>query len=67
MTLIEPGRHLGGMVSGGLGYTDLGDSRVLGGLGGEFMLATFCPGRSRSTTLLPWAPTTSTSARCRSV
>lgn len=37
--LMEPGRHLGGMVSGGLGYTDLGDSRVLGGLGREFMLA----------------------------
>jgi hypothetical protein len=27
------------MVSGGLGYTDLGDARVLGGLGREFMLA----------------------------
>jgi hypothetical protein len=39
VVLLEPGRHLGGMVSGGLGYTDLGDSRVLGGLGREFMLA----------------------------
>jgi hypothetical protein len=39
VVLVEPGRHLGGMVSGGLGYTDLGDSRVLGGLGREFMLA----------------------------
>lgn len=29
--LIEPGRHLGGMTSGGLGYTDLGDLRALGG------------------------------------
>jgi hypothetical protein len=37
--LLEPGRHLGGMVSGGLGYTDLGDARVLGGLAREFMLA----------------------------
>ena len=39
VVLLEPGHHLGGMVSGGLGYTDLGDSRVLGGLGREFMLA----------------------------
>lgn len=30
-TLIEPGMHIGGMTSGGLGYTDLGDARVLGG------------------------------------
>lgn len=39
VVLVEPGRHIGGMVSGGLGYTDLGDARVLGGLGREFMLA----------------------------
>ena len=30
--LVEPGRHVGGMVSGGLSWTDVGDSRVLGGL-----------------------------------
>ena len=30
--LLEPGRHVGGMVSGGLGYTDLGDPRVVGGM-----------------------------------
>ena len=30
--LIEPGHHVGGMVSGGLGYTDLGDPRVVGGI-----------------------------------
>lgn len=29
--LLEPGRHIGGMTSGGLGYTDVGDLRVLGG------------------------------------
>ena len=29
--LVEPGRHLGGMTSGGLGYTDVGDERALGG------------------------------------
>ena len=36
VTLLEPGRHLGGMTSGGLGYTDVGDVRVLGGLAAEF-------------------------------
>ncbi|MEV0146097.1 FAD-dependent oxidoreductase [Nonomuraea sp. NPDC050733] len=29
--LVEPGRHVGGMTSGGLGRTDVGDPRVLGG------------------------------------
>lgn len=29
--LVEPGGHLGGMTSGGLGYTDVGDVRALGG------------------------------------
>lgn len=29
--LLEAGRHLGGMTSGGLGYTDIGDPRALGG------------------------------------
>ncbi|WP_433166967.1 hypothetical protein [Kribbella sp. CA-247076] len=37
--LLEPVRHLSGMVSGGLGYTDLGDGRVLGEPAREFMLA----------------------------
>lgn len=34
--LVEPGRHVGGMTSGGLGYTDVGDVRVLGGMAREF-------------------------------
>ena len=34
--LVEPGRHLGGMTSGGLGYTDLGDVRVIGGPAARF-------------------------------
>lgn len=34
--LLDAGRHLGGMVSGGLGYTDVGDVRVLGGLAARF-------------------------------
>ncbi|BDZ46077.1 FAD-dependent oxidoreductase [Naasia aerilata] len=34
--LLEPGRHVGGMTSGGLGYTDVGDPRVLGGMATRF-------------------------------
>ncbi|RLK25260.1 FAD dependent oxidoreductase [Micromonospora sp. M71_S20] len=34
--LLEPGRHVGGMTSGGLGYTDVGDVRVLGGPAARF-------------------------------
>lgn len=34
--LVEPGRHLGGMTSGGLGYTDVGDVRALGGAAARF-------------------------------
>lgn len=34
--LLEPGGHVGGMTSGGLGYTDLGDVRVLGGYAARF-------------------------------
>ena len=30
--LIEPGRHLGGLTSGGLGFVDVGDPRTIGGL-----------------------------------
>ncbi|HWC96220.1 MAG TPA: FAD-dependent oxidoreductase [Candidatus Sulfopaludibacter sp.] len=36
--LIEPGRHLGGMVSGGLGWTDYGKKEVIGGYALEFYL-----------------------------
>jgi hypothetical protein len=34
--LVEPGHHLGGMTSGGLGYTDVGDLRALGGAADRF-------------------------------
>lgn len=34
--LIEPTAHLGGLTSGGLGFTDNGDKRVIGGLAREF-------------------------------
>jgi hypothetical protein len=34
--LIEPGKHLGGMSSGGLGYTDIGNKYAVTGLGLDF-------------------------------
>ncbi len=34
--LVERGRHVGGMVSGGLSWTDVGDTRVLGGFARRF-------------------------------
>jgi hypothetical protein len=36
VTLIEPGTHLGGMVSGGLGHTDTGKTETIGGIALEF-------------------------------
>ena len=32
VVLVEPAEHVGGMVSGGLSWTDVGDTGVLGGL-----------------------------------
>ncbi|MDQ0643105.1 FAD-dependent oxidoreductase [Microbacterium murale] len=37
--VVEPGRHVGGMTSGGLGNTDVGDLRALGGMAREFRAA----------------------------
>ncbi len=34
--LLEPGKHLGGMVSGGLGATDTGNRAMIGGYAKEF-------------------------------
>jgi hypothetical protein len=34
--LIEPGKHVGGMTSGGLGATDIGNKRAIGGVAREF-------------------------------
>jgi hypothetical protein len=34
--LIEPGRHLGGLSSGGLGYTDIGNKFAVTGLARDF-------------------------------
>jgi hypothetical protein len=36
VTVVEQGRHVGGMVSGGLSWTDVGDARVLGGFARRF-------------------------------
>lgn len=34
--ILEPGRHIGGLTSGGLGSTDTGNKAVVGGLSREF-------------------------------
>ena len=34
--LVSPDTHLGGLSSGGLGYTDTGNKAVIGGLSREF-------------------------------
>ena len=36
VVVVSPDRFLGGMTSGGLGYTDIGDERILGGLSLDF-------------------------------
>src|SRR5688572_30367493 len=36
VVLVEPGKHLGGLTSGGLGWTDLGNPNVVGGISREF-------------------------------
>jgi hypothetical protein len=38
VALVEPTAHLGGMVSGGLGFTDVGKRDVIGGYALEFYL-----------------------------
>lgn len=34
--VVSPDKHLGGLTSGGLGYTDTGNKSVIGGLSREF-------------------------------
>src|SRR6516225_377577 len=36
VVLIEPSKHLGGLTSGGLGATDIGNKAAIGGLAREF-------------------------------
>ena len=38
--LVEPGRYVGGLVSGGLGATDSGNKSVIGGMSREFFIRT---------------------------
>ncbi len=39
--LIEPGKHLGGLTSGGLGATDIGNKAAIGGLARDFYRQAF--------------------------
>ena len=39
VVLIEPGQHLGGLTSGGLGATDIGNKAAIGGISREFYQA----------------------------
>src|SRR5436190_23848344 len=34
--VVEPGKHLGGLTSGGLGATDIGNKAAIGGISREF-------------------------------
>ncbi|MDR1010985.1 MAG: FAD-dependent oxidoreductase [Opitutaceae bacterium] len=36
VALLQPGRHLGGLTSGGLGWTDYGKKHVIGGMARQF-------------------------------
>src|SRR4051812_10743648 len=36
VVLIEPGKHLGGLPAGGLGATDIGNKKAIGGVPREF-------------------------------
>ena len=38
MVLLEPGAHLGGMVTGGLSATDIGYFGIIGGYAREFYM-----------------------------
>ncbi len=40
VVLLEPGNHIGGMLTGGLSATDLGNSEVIGGIAREFFTRT---------------------------
>src|SRR5436190_16369322 len=42
VVLVEPGRHLGGMSSSGLGMTDNGSTATIGGLSREFYRRVYC-------------------------
>jgi choline dehydrogenase-like flavoprotein len=54
--LVEPGRHLGGMSSGGLGATDIGNKHAITGLGPRLLPPRASRSRARRFALSPWYP-----------
>jgi len=36
VVIVDPGTHLGGLTTGGLGWTDIGNKQVIGGIAREF-------------------------------
>lgn len=38
VAILEPSRHIGGIITGGLGYSDVGNIKVIGGLAKEFFV-----------------------------
>ncbi|MFY1684709.1 FAD-dependent oxidoreductase [Micromonospora sp. WMMD730] len=52
--IVEPGRHVGGLTTGGLGYTDSGTSAAIGGLAGEFYRRVYA--RYHGTPVTPDSP-----------
>lgn len=36
VVVVEPGKHIGGLSSGGLGFTDVGNKQAIGGIAREF-------------------------------
>ena len=36
VVIVEPGTHIGGLTTGGLGWTDIGNKQVIGGIAREF-------------------------------
>src|SRR5512133_2233867 len=34
--VVDPGTHMGGLTTGGLGWTDIGNKQVIGGIAREF-------------------------------
>ncbi|WP_328339302.1 FAD-dependent oxidoreductase [Micromonospora sp. NBC_00421] len=52
--IVEPGSHVGGLTTGGLGYTDSGTSAAIGGLAGEFYRRVYA--RYQGTPVTPDSP-----------
>lgn len=67
MLVLEPGRHLGGMVTGGLSATDLGDFHIIDGYARDFTSRPPATMVSRSSTALPIGSPSLTSMRISSV